>query len=219
MVKTGKSGSTGALARSPGHLLHRVLQLSQEIHGEQAGPDGLTQRQFAVLEVVGGHQGLSQTELGRLTGIDRSTLAELVARMDMRGLLLRERSTLDARAMVVRLSPDGIAALEMARPVAAAADERLLALVPKTQRVAFVQVLTALARSADQRPDEVRAEARAAKKAERAARKALKKAEKAAAKAAAGVTKAPSSKPRKVDKMPKAGKAKAASRSPKSTKP
>ncbi|QLQ12611.1 MAG: MarR family transcriptional regulator [Brevundimonas sp.] len=213
MVKTIKVGSAGLLARSPSHLLHRAVQLSLEIHGEEAGPDGLTQRQFAVLEVVGGYPGLSQTDLVRLTGIDRSTLADLVARMATKGLLDRERSTLDARAMVVRLSEAGKLALETARPQVVAADARLLALLPKSRRDVFIGLLTELARTADRKPDEQKAEARAAKKAERDARKAARKAEKQATKTAAKADKAAPSKSAKTAKAAKATKGKATKKS------
>jgi len=64
-----------------------------------------------VLEAVAARSGLTQTDLVKATGIDRSTLADLVARMTTKGLLERERSTLDARAKAVRLSPEGEAAL------------------------------------------------------------------------------------------------------------
>ena len=53
--------------------------------------DGLTQRQFAVLEAVSQKSGLTQTDLVRATGIDRSTLADLVSRMTTKGLLAREQ--------------------------------------------------------------------------------------------------------------------------------
>lgn len=51
MVKSGKSSkkSVGPLAASPSHLMHRALQLALDIYVEEIGPDGLTQRQFAVL--------------------------------------------------------------------------------------------------------------------------------------------------------------------------
>ena len=112
MVKSGKQAKIkGGLAESPSHLMHRVLQLSLDIYAEEAGPDGLTQRQFAVLEAVSVRSGLTQTDLVKATGIDRSTLADLVARMTAKGLLERERSTLDARAKAVRLSEAGQTAL------------------------------------------------------------------------------------------------------------
>lgn len=184
MVKSGKSSkkSVGPLAASPSHLMHRALQLALDIYVEEIGPDGLTQRQFAVLEAVAAKAGLTQTELVRATGIDRSTLADLVARMEARGLVERQRSTLDARAMAVRLAPAGEAALEAARPRVQAADKRILALLPKGRREAFLTVLADLAAAADAAPDQAKAEVRAAKKAAKEARKAEKAARKAAEK-------------------------------------
>lgn len=180
MVKSGKQAKIkGGLADSPSHLMHRVLQLSLDIYAEEAGPDGLTQRQFAVLEAVSARSGLTQTDLVKATGIDRSTLADLVARMTTKGLLDRERSTLDARAKAVRLSDAGQAALEAARPRVAAADKRILALLPKTRREGFLDLLTSLTDAADAAPEQARAEAKIARKTAKEARKAEKAAKKA----------------------------------------
>ena len=180
MVKSGKQAKIrGGLAESPSHLMHRVLQLALDIYAEEAGPDGLTQRQFAVLEAVSVRSGLTQTDLVKATGIDRSTLADLVARMTSKGLLERERSALDARAKAVRLSEAGQAALEAARPRVEAADKRILALLPKARREGFLDLLTSLTEAADAAPEQAKAEAKAAKKAAKEARKAEKAAKKA----------------------------------------
>ena len=187
MVKAGKAAKKiGPLANSPSHLMHRALQLALDIYAEEAGPDGLTQRQFAVLEAASLKAGLTQTELVRLTGIDRSTLADLVARMTAKGLLERERSTLDARAKAVRLSEDGLARLEAARPRVEAADRRIMGLLPKGHRDGFLKHLTELAAAADDAPTlaKAKAQAKAAKKAQKLAEKEAKKAEKAARKEA-----------------------------------
>lgn len=179
MAKTDTRPTRGGLAASPSHLMHRVLQLALDIYTEEAGPDGLTQRQFAVLEAVSRRAGLTQTDLVRATGIDRSTLADLVARMTAKGLLERERSALDARAKAVRLSAGGEAALAAARPRVEAADKRIMGLLPKGKRAAFLGLLATLAGEADAAPLKARAEARAAKKAERAAKKAARTGKKA----------------------------------------
>ncbi|WGM45324.1 hypothetical protein KOAAANKH_00186 [Brevundimonas sp. NIBR10] len=202
MVKSGKSKRSGALAESPSHLMHRVLQLALDIYSEEAGPDGPTQRQFAVMEAVSAKSGLTQTDLVRATGIDRSTLADLVARMTTKGLLEREKSTIDARAKAVKLSDAGTALLEAARPRVEAADRRILALLPKGKRDGFIELLSDLANAADAAPDLAKAEAKAAKK----ARKAEKLARKADGidKAAAGATEV---RPVKKDKKPKKAKA------------
>jgi len=179
MVKSSSKSRRTGLAASPSHLMHRALQLALDIYAEEAGPGGLTQRQFAVLDAVSRKSGLTQTDLVRATGIDRSTLADLVARMTTKGLLERERSTLDARAKAVRLSAAGEAALEAARPRVEAADKRIMALLPKGKRGAFLELLTALAGEADAAPLKARAEAKALKKADREAKKAAKAEKKA----------------------------------------
>lgn len=180
MVKSGNKSKRGqGLSGSPSHLMHRALQLALDIYSEETGPDGLTQRQFAVLEAVSHRSGLTQTDLVRATGIDRSTLADLVARMTTKGLLDREKSTLDARAKAVRLSPAGEAALEAARPQVEAADKRIMGLLPKGKREGFLELLAELAGEADAAPLKAKAEAKAAKKAARDVRKAEKLARKA----------------------------------------
>lgn len=200
MVKSGnKAKRSGGLGGSPSHLMHRVLQLALDIYAEEAGADGLTQRQFAVLEAVSHRSGLTQTDLVRATGIDRSTLADLVARMTAKGLLDRAQSTIDARAKAVSLSTAGQAALEAARPKVEAADKRILALLPKGKRDGFLALLAELAGEADAAPDKAKAEAKAAKKAAREAKKAEKLAKKAdkPAKAEKPVKAAKPAKPRK----------------------
>jgi len=186
MVKSGKKArEAGSLAESPSHLIHRALQLALDIYSREVGSDGLTQRQFAVLEAVSLRAGLTQTDLVKATGIDRSTLADLVARMAQRGLLSRERSTLDARAMAVRLTPEGEAALADARPRVVEADRQIMALLPKGRRESFLEILGELAGAADAAPEEAIAAARAEKKRLkelRKAEKAAQKAEKAASK-------------------------------------
>jgi hypothetical protein len=98
--KPGRKSLAGAaLDRSPSHLLHRALQLALDIYAEETGPDAVTQRQYAVLSAVSAQEGLTQTDLVRATGIDRSTLADLVARMIGKGLLARQRSASDARIL------------------------------------------------------------------------------------------------------------------------
>ena len=178
MVKDGKKARSGPLDASPSHLMHRALQLALDIYAEEVGADGPTQRQFAVLEIASRNEGLTQTDLVRATGIDRSTLADLVARMTARGLLNRERSVLDGRAKAVSLSDEGRALLETARTRVEAADRRILALMPKAKRDSFMKLLADLAAVADAGPDE----AKALKRAEKLARKAEKEARKAAEK-------------------------------------
>ena len=177
--------SKNGLDESPSHLLHRVLQIALDIYNEEAGEGALTQRQYAVLQALENGEGLSQTDLVKVTGIDRSTLAELVSRMLAKDLLARERSTTDARANLVTLAEAGRAALTDMQPRVLAADEKILSLLSPPKRDSFVKLLRKLTASREEQLHAVvgldsaaRREKAAADKAEKAAAKALKKAEK-----------------------------------------
>jgi len=146
----GKSGGLPVLDRSPSHLLHRALQLALDIYADEFGPGGVTQRQYAVLAAVETQEGLTQTDLVRITGIDRSTLADMAARMIAKGLLERQRSVADARANAVSLTEAGRMALEEARPKMAAADARLLKLISGGKREALTGLLRDLIKAGDE---------------------------------------------------------------------
>lgn len=158
MVKLKTKSEGDALAASATHLLHRALQLALDLHAAE-GPVEITQRQFTVLAAAATADGQTQNDLVRATGIDRSTLADLVARMLAKGLLERQRSTTDARANTVRLSDAGRQALIDSAGPAAAADEKLLAYLPAKRREGFLKSLALLARAADHPDDsDVRSE-------------------------------------------------------------
>ncbi len=115
------------LSTSITHLLHRACQVADGIFHEEAGDTGLTTRQFAVLIAVSNNRDVSQTGLVQVTGIDRSTVAEIVKRLLKRNLIKRRRTRLDARAYAVRLTDEGEALLKSAEPAAHRAESRLVA--------------------------------------------------------------------------------------------
>ena len=172
MAKSSRYG-VPALERSPSHLLHQALQFALDVYGAQVegAQAPLTQRQFAVLAAVEAHPAPTQTDLVRATGVDRSTLADMIARMIAKDLLARERSALDARANVVRLTAQGAQALAAMRPRAEAADAQILHVLGSGKRDGFVSALRALARAGEAALLEPKEdEARAAKKARKAAK-------------------------------------------------
>ena len=75
------------------------------------------------------------------TGIDRSTLADIVGRLLGRGLIQRRRAKDDARAYAIKLTPQGAKALREAQPGATAADQKLLASLPPAKRQEFLESL------------------------------------------------------------------------------
>ncbi len=126
---------------SAAHLLHRAGQCAADIFADEAGPNALTPRQYAVLLAVSNEAGLTQTGLVERTGIDRSTLADIVARLLARGLIQRRRAKSDGRAYEVALSTQGAKVLREAQPSATAADLRLLSTLPPAKRQEFLESL------------------------------------------------------------------------------
>ena len=76
------------LNTSPSHLLHRAQQIAANHSAAALKSAGLTLRQFSVLSALSGNEGVSQSDLVNATGIDRSTLADMVARMEAGGMRL-----------------------------------------------------------------------------------------------------------------------------------
>ncbi len=104
----------------------------------------LTPRQYAILAAIEANQGLSQTGLVEKTGIDRSTLADIVRRMLDKGLVQRERTADDARAYAVHLTRKGTNMLKKMRPFADEVDRQIVDAIPADQRKVFLSVLNHL---------------------------------------------------------------------------
>jgi DNA-binding MarR family transcriptional regulator len=141
---TPRESSSSRLDRSPIHQLHRAGQCAADVFQAEMGGGDLTPRQYAVLITVSQNEGLSQTHLVEKTGIDRSTLADIVRRMLKKGLLHRRRTKEDARAYAVKLTDEGWRILRSADPVAKRVDDRILSALPAAQRERFLNDLSAI---------------------------------------------------------------------------
>ncbi len=161
------------LSASPSHLLRRADQFAAEIFLKNGG-DGVTLRQTVLLAAIAEAEGASQSDLVRATGVDRSTLAEMMARMERKGLIARRAAADDGRAKSVKLTADGRSKLLAALPAMRRVDDALIRSLPKEKRNSFRSTLTALAVAADEAHDLDVAELKKAKKAVKAQKAASK---------------------------------------------
>ncbi len=107
----------------------KAEQIAVSEFSSRVDPDKMTLRQYTLLNAirtltVDGHRP-SQMHLSEVTGIDRSTLANMVGRMINKNLIERARSKADGRAYMVSLAPGGIAAIEEYRVPYEKAEARL----------------------------------------------------------------------------------------------
>jgi MarR family transcriptional regulator, temperature-dependent positive regulator of motility len=129
---------------SPLHLLHRVRQCAGELfHSEMSGIN-LTARQYVVLVAAAHKDGSSQQDIIDRTGIDRSTVSQVVQTMIRKGLLKRRRTREDARAYAITLTPYGRDVLKASEPIVGRIDEALVAALPAARASAFVESLRAI---------------------------------------------------------------------------
>ncbi|MEQ9314284.1 MAG: MarR family transcriptional regulator [Henriciella sp.] len=133
------------LHTSPSHLLHRAQQSAVNLSAAALSEQGLTLRQFAVLAALAGAEGQSQARLVEETGIDRSTLAEMVRRMELSGYIKRVTAAEDKRAKAVSLMAKGRKAYDAALPHVQAADDELLSMVRANRRSALIDSLARVA--------------------------------------------------------------------------
>lgn len=131
------------LLDAPGHLLRRNHQRSYEIFARHVGDD-VTRQQIALLIALAKNPGVSQRELVEATGIDKSTLKEMLGRMVARGWVKRERDPADNRAWTMSITPDGETLLAERLEAVAAAQREIVAPLPEADRAAFVRCLRIL---------------------------------------------------------------------------
>lgn len=132
------------LSTSASHLLHRAQQIAANKSADALRDAGITLRQFSVLSAISVEEGVSQSKLVEMTGIDRSTLADMAVRMETAKLIKRVQSKTDARAKSLTLMAGGRKALAKATPGVLAADESLLEALAATRRGTFVKTLSTL---------------------------------------------------------------------------
>lgn len=136
------------------HLLHRAGQRADELFTTTMGDNELTPRQFAVLKTVAAMENPSQTLLVQQTGIDRSTIADIVRRLIKKGLLQRRRTSHDARMYAVKLTPSGRDLLDSAEPAAKFTEEQLFGVLPERQRTAIIDALSTIVANLEPDADE-----------------------------------------------------------------
>lgn len=133
------------LYETPGHLLRRCQQRSQDIFREVLGRFGLTQQQTALLLALARCSTASIQDLSDSTGTDRNTLSDITSRLIRRGLIVRRRSPRDARAYELRISARGVRLLGEMAPGMARVQQQILEPLNVSERDAFIRMARSVA--------------------------------------------------------------------------
>ena len=129
---------------TPGHLIRRAQQIAVALFMEECAELDLTPVQYAALVAVHEHPGIDATRLSALIAFDRSTLGNVLERLETRKLVQRYASPEDKRVKLLRLSPAGIAMLARASAPVMRAQQRILAPLKPSDRERLIVLLEQL---------------------------------------------------------------------------
>ena len=133
--------SLDELYRRPGFLLRRAHQISAALFLEEAAGLSLTTTQYGALVALRARGSLDQVGIATLVGIDRSTTALVVSKLEEAGYIERRDDDVDKRRKIITLSHAGRAVLERVTEPAQRARERALEPFSASDAAKFLELL------------------------------------------------------------------------------
>jgi DNA-binding MarR family transcriptional regulator len=124
-----------ALLGRPGFLIRRLHQIHGYLFTQETSEFAITPVQYSVLTALSEQGQSDQVTISREVGLERTTVAEVLSRLQGRGLVVRTKSDEDQRVKLVKLTRKGRALLaQMAQAVERAHDLTIEPLSKRDQK-------------------------------------------------------------------------------------
>lgn len=133
------------LYEKPGHLIRRAHQISWALFLDECAEFNITPVQYAAMVAIEERPGVDATRLSSLIAFDRSTIGNVIERLEARRLVVRKPSSEDKRLKLLFLSREGADLLRNVGGAVERVQERLLAPLNQAERKQFMKLLTRLA--------------------------------------------------------------------------
>src|SRR5215471_12335267 len=115
-----------AVYTKPGYLFRRMQQIAVAIFVEECSAFDLTPVQYAALVAIRTHPGIDATRLSAVIAFDRSTLGNVIERIEAKGLIERKAAPQDKRIKLLYLTRQGASLLRDIIPAVDRAQVRML---------------------------------------------------------------------------------------------
>lgn len=135
---------TGHLWQRPGFLIRRLNQIHVALFFESCKDFAITPVQYGLLTTLSERPGLDQTSLCAEVGVDRTTMADVLRRLEERGLVKREPSPADGRQKIANISAKGRRVMNEMYDAMREAQVQFLAPLEAKERVEFVRMMMRL---------------------------------------------------------------------------
>jgi len=122
----------------PGHLIRRAQQISVSMFFDAVGRD-VTPVQYALLRMLQERPGIDQVTLAREVALDTSTTADIAARLEAKGWIVRR--LLARRQRSLELTDEGRAVLARLVPGIHALNQAMLGALAPAERQQFMRLL------------------------------------------------------------------------------
>jgi DNA-binding MarR family transcriptional regulator len=133
-----------AVYTAPGYLFRRMQQIAVSIFIEECRACDLTPVQYAALVAIHTHPGIDATRLSAVIAFDRSTLGNVIERLETKVLIERKPSRGDKRIKLLYLTRAGAALLREIMPSVDRAQARMLQPLKAADRKMLMVLLTRL---------------------------------------------------------------------------
>jgi len=133
-----------AVYAAPGYLFRRMQQIAVAIFMEECRGCDLTPVQFAALVAIHTHPGIDATRLSAVIAFDRSTLGNVIERLEAKDYIERKPSPEDKRIKLICLTGPGAALLRDIMPLVDRAQARMLQPLKAADRKTLLALLTQL---------------------------------------------------------------------------
>jgi DNA-binding MarR family transcriptional regulator len=96
-----------ALLTRPGFLIRRLHQIHTALFLEETQEFNITPVQYSLMTALHEHGELDQVGLAEEIGLERTNVADVIERLQARGLLVRRQSEEDRRVKLLKLTVKG----------------------------------------------------------------------------------------------------------------
>lgn len=138
------AGDDGRLQAMPGHLIRRLQQISFALFVDQAKAFEITPVQYAALVAINSHPGIDQTALCNSVALDRSTVGDVVGRLEKKKLIKRLNGPFDRRTRSLYITPSGRKLVKDIEPAVQSTQRLILAPLKASERGLFLRMLNQL---------------------------------------------------------------------------
>ncbi len=149
-VRDGAHSGMDDVYGKPGHLIRRLQQMAVSIFARECEGFDITPVQYAALVALRDNPGIDATRIAVLVSMDRSTIGNVLERMEGKGFIERRANPTDRRVKLLNLSRRGAKLLGDCEAFVRIAQARMLDPLDAQERNQFTQYMRRILARQDQ---------------------------------------------------------------------